>query len=61
MTAIAHEGQRENRWREAALKEKEDTCHKTEDVCWRKRNAHDTALKSKIKVKLDPEAGLHLA
>ena len=41
---------------------REDTYHKTE-ACWveEERDAHDTALKAKIEVKLDPEAGLDVA
>lgn len=61
MTATAHEGQGEDtkRERDVNFKRGEDTCDKTE--VWRKRNAHDTALEAKIKVKLDPEAGLDVA
>lgn len=41
---------------------REDTYCKTEAcVWWRKDDARDTALKAKIEVKLDPEAGLHAA
>lgn len=60
MTAVAHEGQGEDRWKEAAFL-RENTCRKTEACLVEEGQAHDTALKAKIEVKLDPEAGLHAA
>lgn len=56
MTATAHEGQKEDRERRG-----ERTLIKQRPVCQRSRDARDTALRARITVKLDPEAGLHVA
>lgn len=60
MTAVAHEGQGEDRWREAAFL-RVDTYRKTEACLVGEGQARDTALKAKTEVKLDPEAGLYAA